>query len=159
MIDDRFKKLAFLLGHTGRMLKNDITKAFNDAGIDITAEQFSLLMFLWHKEGINQQEIADHIVKEKTTTLRIIDKLEERGFITRVKDKEDRRNNKIYLTDKGKNIREELKTIVDQIADKTFGILSDDEINNFEMILAKLYNVTKPENSINYECINFVKGK
>lgn len=159
MIDERIKRLGFLLGHTSRFFKSTINKAFLEKGYDVTIEQFSIIMFLWHKDGVNQQLLADNALKEKTTVLRLIDSLEKYGYIRRDKDPNDRRNNLIFLTDAGKQLRIDLIDTVDDNADRVFNGFTVDEKENLERLLSKMYENLRPENYTKYESINFNKDK
>ncbi|MBI5325668.1 MAG: MarR family transcriptional regulator [Ignavibacteriae bacterium] len=140
-----FKELGFLIGHTGRALKNSITKAFAKNGYEITVEQWGILMFLWTKDGITQQALSSSIAKEKTTVVRLIDKMEKRNMIKRIQDKEDRRNNLIYLTDEGKSLREKLVPIAIYELKKALKNLSELEIDNLTLLLKKVYNNIKTD--------------
>lgn len=159
MIDETIKRLGFLLGHTSRFFKATINKAFTDKGYDITIEQFSLIMFLWHKDGVNQQELADNALKEKTTVLRLIDSLENGGYIQRRKDPNDRRNNLVFLTDSGRILREALISTVESNSDKVFEGFNAEEKETLEKLLSKMYENLRPDNFHKYESINFNKDK
>ncbi|PTS94586.1 MarR family transcriptional regulator [Pedobacter sp. HMWF019] len=76
--------------------------------LNITYEMLEVLMCLWEKDGINQQEIASRIIKEKASMTYLIDNLSKRALVKREEDENDRRNNLIYLTEKGKHLQEEL---------------------------------------------------
>jgi len=76
--------------------------------LNITYEMLEVLMCLWEKDGINQQEIASRIIKEKASMTYLIDNLSKRELVKREEDENDRRNNLIYLTKKGKHLQEEL---------------------------------------------------
>ena len=56
---------------------------------------------LWEKSSISQQNIADIIQKDKNSVTKIIDSLEKKNLVIRVVDKNDRRINKIELTEEG----------------------------------------------------------
>jgi len=71
----------------------------------ITTDQFRLLTFLWDKDGIAQQELVDMIGRDKSAITRMVDLLENSGFVTRILDKTDKRVNLIYLTKKGKQLK------------------------------------------------------
>jgi MarR family transcriptional regulator, organic hydroperoxide resistance regulator len=153
LIENRIKIIGFLLGNIGRTLKVKLTKSFNDSGYEITAEQFSILMYLWKRQGINQQELSDNIFKEKTTTLRLIDHLEGRKLIKRVRDDNDRRNNLIYLTEEGIKLKDALiKIVTINVNEALFG-LSQEEIEYMASILQKVYCNIKPDNE-NLEFLN-----
>lgn len=87
------------------ILNSRIKKCFFDKlqenGINITPEQYLVMDILWEKPSISQQNIADIIQKDKNSVTKIIDSLEKKNFVKRVMDKNDRRINKIELTDEG----------------------------------------------------------
>jgi len=134
-----FRELGFLIGHTGRALKNSIRKAFAEHGFEITSEQWGILMFLWAKDGITQQELSAIISKEKTTVVRLIDNMEKRNIIIRVHDTEDRRSNLIYLTEEGKSLREKLVPIAVNELRKALKDLSEKEVDTLTTLLKKVY--------------------
>jgi len=87
------------------ILNSRIKKCFFDKlqenGINITPEQYLVMDILWEKSSISQQNIADIIQKDKNSVTKIIDSLEKKNFVKRVMDKNDRRINKIELTEEG----------------------------------------------------------
>lgn len=87
------------------ILNSRIKKCFFDKlqenGINITPEQYLVMDILWEKPSISQQNIADIIQKDKNSVTKIIDSLEKKNLVIRVVDKNDRRINKIELTDEG----------------------------------------------------------
>ncbi|TAL67480.1 MAG: MarR family transcriptional regulator [Bacteroidetes bacterium] len=138
-----FSELGFLIGHTGRALKNSMTKAFADNEFEVTSEQWGILMLLWSKEGITQQEISSAISKEKTTVVRLIDNMEKRKIIRRQQDKGDRRNNLIYLTGEGKKLREKLVPIAISELRKALNNLNEKEVETLTYLLQKVYDNLK----------------
>ena len=87
------------------ILNSRIKKCFFDKlqenGINITPEQYLVLDILWEKQSLSQQNIADIIQKDKNSVTKIIDSLEKKNLVIRVVDKNDRRINKIELTEEG----------------------------------------------------------
>ena len=81
-----------------------INKEVSEYGIG--SGQFMFLLELYINDGKNQEEIAETLKIDKGTTARALKKLEEQGFVTRIKDENDKRSNKIYLNDKAKDVRE-----------------------------------------------------
>ena len=72
----------------------------------IGSGQFMFLLELYIQDGRNQEELSERLKIDKGTTARALKKLEEQGFITRLKDECDKRSNKIYLTQKAKDVQE-----------------------------------------------------
>ncbi|MCL5990588.1 MAG: MarR family transcriptional regulator [Bacteroidetes bacterium] len=145
-----FGELGFLLGHTGRAMKNSITKSFAEHGFENTAEQWGILMSLWSKDGITQQVLSATIYKEKTTVVRLIDNMEKRNIIVRVQDPDDRRNNLIYLTEEGKILREKLVPIAINELRKALKNMSEKEIDTLTTLLKKVYTNLKNDKCIEH---------
>lgn len=79
-----------------------------------------LLFALFNKDGKSQKELADTL-KVKPATINVtIKRLEKTGFILRRIDEKDQRVTRIFLTEKGKNICNELLKINKQIEEECF---------------------------------------
>ena len=76
--------------------------------------QFMFLLELYIEDGRNQEELAEVLKIDKGTTARAIRKLEDNGFIIREKDEKDKRSNRVYLTEKGKSIKDNIFFVLDQ---------------------------------------------
>jgi len=77
--------------------------------IDLTVEMLQVLKQLWCRDGINQQEIADLVVKDKTSVTYLIDNLSRRKLVYRIEDAEDRRNKLVFLTPEGAALRQTIE--------------------------------------------------
>ena len=100
--------LGRLIGETGKALAMRLEKNVAEAGFDLSAPQVILLAHIEEAEGINQQTLTNHLARDKTAITRCIDSLEDKNLVVRVPDKTDRRQNMIYLTQKGKEAVPEL---------------------------------------------------
>lgn len=105
---------------------------------DLSVGQFMFLLDLYIKDGKNQEEISDNLKIDKGTTARAIKKLEEQGFVIRIKNENDKRSNKIYLTDKAKEIKENVFDILDDWNHKISMILTKEEEKTMKNILKKV---------------------
>ena len=68
----------------------------------LTGPQFDVLATLHRGEGIMQQELAARLLVTKGNVTGVLDRMEALGWIERRPDPEDRRANRLYLTDSGK---------------------------------------------------------
>ena len=98
------ESLGYILGRAARTLGAFINRRFDALGIEITCEQWSILVSLWQKDGQTQQEIASQTCKDKTSMTRLIDTMERHGLVKRTANDKDRRQKRIVLTDKGRKI-------------------------------------------------------
>lgn len=114
------------------------SKEFNKFGIG--SGQYMFMIHLYRNDGISQEELSDIINIDKGTTAKAIKKLEELGYIERNKDSEDKRINRIYLTNKALEIKEEFLEGLMKWEDMLTSDLSDEEILYGLKILNKLTN-------------------
>ncbi|HQS66314.1 MAG TPA: MarR family winged helix-turn-helix transcriptional regulator [Sulfuricurvum sp.] len=78
-----------------------LSRRLEDNGIDMTIEQFKVMVVLWKEKSSTQQNIADFVGKDKTSVTRLIAGLEKRSLIQRSTDKTDKRCNLVTLTAQG----------------------------------------------------------
>lgn len=85
----------------------------------IGSGQFDFLMVLYRRDGISQETLAKALKVSKATSTRAVRSLEKEGYVYRQVDEADRRAYKVYLTDKGKEMRgvvlEKLLAFVDSL--------------------------------------------
>lgn len=70
---------------------------------DITLEQYVVLYNLVDQDGINQKSLSHKVDKDQATLARILDILENRGYVVRRTTEKDRRAFLVFITDEGKN--------------------------------------------------------
>jgi DNA-binding MarR family transcriptional regulator len=126
-------ELALELGRSMSELRNYIRQfiqvKIRENGINITFEMLEVMGCLWKMDGINQQEIADFTLRDKSSMTYLLDNLVKRGMVKRVEDEDDRRNKLIYLTKEGKDLKEQLQPWVAEV----YEMASDDlDINNLK---------------------------
>ena len=91
-----------------------------DLGINET--QLHLLFEISHHENLNQERIASGCNINKGAVARSIKKLEDRGFVARTIDENNRRQNKVSLTSKG---RKTLSEAIDVLNDWENEVIMD----------------------------------
>jgi DNA-binding MarR family transcriptional regulator len=71
---------------------------------DLTKGQYLYLVRICENPGIIQEKLAEMIKVDRTTAARAIKKLEMNGFIEKKEDKHNKKNKKLFPTEKGKNV-------------------------------------------------------
>lgn len=95
------ESLGCLTNHAAHTARTFLTRQLALNGIDMTIEQFKVMVVLWKEKRSTQQNIADFVGKDKTSITRLIAGLEKRSLIQRVTDKTDKRCNLVTLTPQG----------------------------------------------------------
>jgi MarR family transcriptional regulator, organic hydroperoxide resistance regulator len=95
------ESLGCLTNHAAHTARTYLTRQLSLHGIDMTIEQFKVMVVLWKEQRSTQQNIADFVGKDKTSITRLIAGLEKRSLIKRVTDAADKRCNLVTLTPQG----------------------------------------------------------
>ncbi len=132
---DQEKKIGYMITKTALKIKAGLNQLLKAGGIDITADQFELLMILREKEGLSQTEMAMLTSKDKTNITRILDILEKKQLIERRKNDYDRRTYNIFLTKKGKQHRSSLQQVLQRGNQRLAEGLTNEDINEFTRII------------------------
>lgn len=86
--------------------------------LGLTYTQYITMMVLWQHKGMNAKQIGQILYLDSGTLTPVLKRLEEKGWITRCRSKEDERNLWVCLTPEGDAIKEQAKTIPNQIAER-----------------------------------------
>ncbi|MCG7408748.1 MarR family transcriptional regulator [Paenibacillus sp. ACRRX] len=135
------KYIGVIVHRADLKLNNYYQKVVNP--FDITVDQWEILVVLWENEGITQKELAERLCKDQTNIARMLFKLEKKSFIYRVTHETDRRSLRVYLTDKGRDVKEEILAPSIEAYQKTIEGLSEEEVETFRRILSVMYNNVK----------------
>ena len=87
---------------------------------DLSVAQFDVLAQVGLREGMTQQQLADHLLVTKGNVCQLLDRMEERGLLVR---NQEGRANRLYLTEKGRNLRSEAMPAQDQLIADIFAAL------------------------------------
>jgi DNA-binding MarR family transcriptional regulator len=71
----------------------------------VTIGQWYFLRVLWDEDGLTQRELSQRVGMMEPTTVTALNGMEKRGYVKRVRNAEDKRKVNIYLTDKGRALR------------------------------------------------------
>lgn len=104
----------------------------------LTINEFAVLELLLHKGCQPAQVITNSILISNSSTTYVIDRLCQKGLVTRRKDASDGRVNMVGLTEKGYTMIQEIFPSHAQTIQSAFDSLSEDEIKSLRASLKKL---------------------
>jgi DNA-binding MarR family transcriptional regulator len=136
-------------GHLIRRLHQISTQVFTqrvrEAGFDLTPVQFAALDALAHKPGIDQAGLAYSIAKDRATIGAVVDRLAQKGLITRAENARDRRARILELTESGRQTLAALTPVVEQVQSEILSGLGTAEYRQFVDLAAKAVANTAEE--------------
>jgi len=92
------RSLGFIIHDVARLMRLAFDRRVRDVGL--TRAQWMVLGYLLREDGQTQTELAGNIDMEKAPTGRLIDRLEQSGWVVRRPDPVDKRANRVYKTNK-----------------------------------------------------------
>lgn len=132
------KCIAVYLNLTGCKLKQYTATILKKSGIDLTPEQFLLIDLLWNQGVMSQQEIADTMHKDKNSITKLVDALEKKNLVIRQQDPDDRRSNKLILTDEANALKKKAKEVGISTIDGALEGIPQEELEIFLKVLFKM---------------------
>ena len=136
MQDNQFPFMIFM---TVRALGKKLNRVFQEHQIPLTIEQFGLLTLISEMPNEpSQQDIANFLEKDKSAILRAVDVMENKGYLQRTHVPDDRRINKIGLTEKGKTIFEYAQQFERQIIEQIENLILPADYVIFKKVLAQI---------------------
>ena len=109
-------------------MSNTLASRFSDAGIKMTAEQWSTLLVILNGDTMTQAQIGALLYLERSSVSRLLDGLERRGWITRTPDPKNNRQKIVTPTDNILNIAERCTNIAKTVLeDAQRGMTSDEQ--------------------------------
>jgi len=103
--------------------------------LNVGSGQHVILLALFRKGGISQEELSDHLKIDKGSVAKSIKKLENEGYIQRSIDSDDKRAYKVSLTQKGIDIIPLVQEAIKSWEDIIISDLSDSEKLIIEQLL------------------------
>lgn len=126
---------------TGRISKiffGTLQKRLSD--LDISRSFYPLLLIHFNDGELTQQNLADELQIDKVQVVHIIDYLSENGYVKRVQNSMDRRQYKLFVTDKGRESIPIIKKTINELMEIAFKDIPSDKI---EELYETLYMVKR----------------
>jgi MarR family transcriptional regulator, transcriptional regulator for hemolysin len=111
---DLKRQLIAQLVESSRILRNYIEQRAKSRGT--TRAQWIVLFRLRQQEGLSQVDLADVLELQPISLVRLLDRLVEHGLLERRQDPKDRRANRLFLTESGRQLVDDLDSLRDSIA-------------------------------------------
>ncbi len=126
------------IGRLSRRAHFFLTKELAEQNCDIAPGEIMFLMHLYNNSVARQDELSQTFNIDKGNITKSIKKLEDRGFLYKVKDSQDRRAYNIYLTEKGQELKPVILNVLDKLDALLSQNLSQEEYNQLLNLLKKI---------------------
>jgi MarR family transcriptional regulator, organic hydroperoxide resistance regulator len=109
------RALPFVIHGCYQQIRSVTYKAFLEHGLELTPEQWVVLVQLWEKDGQSQSALSELTLRDRPTMSRILDTMEKHELVARHEDPQDARSRLVRLTRRGKALREKLVPVAKQL--------------------------------------------
>jgi|SRR5690554_2960824 len=137
-------RFAVKVIHLSRAWRSELDRRFADKGL--SQARWLVLLHLGHygDEPPTQRELANSVGIESPTLARTLDALEQAGFVVRQPCQNDRRVNKVLLTDQARQVVGELEDAASRLRSEIFSGISMEEVDHCQRLLEKmLHNISR----------------
>ena len=111
-------QICFRLYTASRLVTQAYTPLLTALGI--TYPQYLVLMVLWEKDNQPVNDIAHRLLLETNTVTPLLQRMEKLGIVSRKKGEQDKRQQIVSLTEKGRALEEEAYALVPSGMDEQF---------------------------------------
>ncbi len=126
------------LAHAMALDTNRRLRAYN-----VTMSQWAILKQLWRQEGKSQVELQALLDLERATVNGLVHRMTRAGLIQCRPDPGDRRVQRIFLTERGRVLKQRTTSLEEEVNARALEGFSDDERAFFIRLLKRaLHNVT-----------------
>jgi DNA-binding MarR family transcriptional regulator len=123
--------------HISLILKADLEEALQaETGLLLADNEALLNLSI---QSMRMSEIADRLVLSRGGTTKVIDRLEELGYVSRRIDPDDRRATLVEITDTGQSARDAAKVVIDRRLEEVWSKhISDEEAEGIVAVMERV---------------------
>ncbi|MDD2492795.1 MAG: MarR family transcriptional regulator [Bacilli bacterium] len=129
------KNMLMLINELSRIIRNWMRIEADKVGVIATYRP--ILMMLSYQDGITQLDIAKYVHMAPPTISLTLQKMEASKLVRREEDAEDKRQIRIYITEEGRKLDQEMKKIISKIERVALIDITSQEQKVVEEILKK----------------------
>jgi len=134
------ERLAHLVRDAARGLNRSLQQRL--ASHDVAFGHWIFLRMLWEGDGLTQREMSERAGLMEPTTHAALRKMEALGYITRKHQRGDRKKMFVFLTEKGRALRDALVPLAEAVnAVATAGVPDADVAATRRVLLAMIGNL------------------
>lgn len=133
------KLLGRVIGEVSRAWRYEMNRALKPLGLNLSM-RLVLLQLQRNQEGLMQADLARSLGIEGPTLVRLLDKLEQKGWIARIVDAGDRRRKYTVLTPEAAGQVKVIEQLSDTLREKMMAGLSIEQLDQCAQIMTRIRN-------------------
>jgi DNA-binding MarR family transcriptional regulator len=137
MTFDLEKRFGFLIAEVGRLSG----KRYDDlarSSLELTRAQCRMIAYLAHYGDMNQARLAELLDVAPISAGRLVERLEEGGWVARTSNPNDRRELQVSLTAKAQAVLTRARRVGDEVAAEALAGFTPEEAEQFSAMLQRV---------------------
>jgi DNA-binding MarR family transcriptional regulator len=118
-------------------LAKQILRRGNEELLGMPPKLMLALSYLHDTGGTPQQELGDALGIDANMTVLLLNELEDRGYVERRRDPDDRRRHRVHITRKGRSALERTEPARQAIEEEILGALNGEERAQLAALLSR----------------------
>jgi MarR family transcriptional regulator, transcriptional regulator for hemolysin len=136
--------IGFIVNRTARAFVKALDMELRE-NVGVSVGQWKVIVMLVKQNGLTQKETADKLGLEGATLIPIIDKMEKEGLVVRRVDSSDRRNNRIYRTEKADVLWDRMVDCATKVREVSTKHIPEENISIMRNVLEKIWQNLRVE--------------
>jgi DNA-binding MarR family transcriptional regulator len=137
-------RLAHLIKDAARGLTRALQMRLTEHAVPFG--HWTFLRILWENDGITQRDLSERAGLMEPTTFSALKAMEKLGYVTRRQQPDSRKKVYVFLTPKGRGLREKLVPLAEEVNEIAIGGVGSDAIAAArEMLLIMIQNLARDE--------------
>lgn len=132
------RSLAYRITQTARVLRVHLVRFLREQELDLTPEQYFLLIRIGEHPGASQSELTNEAVPDHANVTRLLDALVSRRLVRREADPADRRRHLVALTDEGARAAARLRRSVEAERRRLFAGIDEESLATTSRVLDEI---------------------
>ena len=136
--------IGFIVNKTAKAFVKALDSELREK-VGVTVGQWKVMVMLVNQDGLSQKEIAERLGLEGPTLIPVIDKMEKDELVVRKIDPYDRRNNRIYRTEKANELWNAMVKCAAKIRQVSLKDIPEENIYITKNVLENVYQNLRNE--------------
>jgi MarR family transcriptional regulator, organic hydroperoxide resistance regulator len=129
---------GYLLARVCKAHRGAVGATLAEVGLHVGQEM--VLSHLWGQDGLTPSELADRLGVEPPTVTNMLSRMERSGLLERRRDQRDARCTRVYLTEKGRELRDPVQRRWEAVQERAFAGLTPEEETLLRKLLARIHD-------------------
>lgn len=115
------------------------------APIGLSVLEWYALRALYTDNGATASHLAQAVCRHPSSMTALLDRMEEKGLVSRAVDAHDRRSVRVYLTDTGQQMQRRVETAADYLNALISEHITAEQLDTFLYVLSVLQSFEAPD--------------